>query len=39
MGHYIGIDLHKATSYVTKMDEQGTILEQQNLTGEGSPDG
>ncbi len=34
MRHYIGIDLHKATSYVTKMDEQGTILEQQNLRNE-----
>src|SRR3990172_9490477 len=27
----IGIDLHKQTAYVTKMDAQGKILEQRNL--------
>jgi transposase len=31
MPEYIGIDLHKQTSYVTKMDAQGKILEQRNL--------
>src|SRR3990172_8783215 len=31
MAEYIGIDLHKQTSYVTKMDAQGKILEQRNL--------
>ena len=31
MPEYIGIDLHKQTSYVTKMNAQGKILEQRNL--------
>lgn len=31
MAEYIGIDLHKQTSYVTRMDAQGKILEQRNL--------
>jgi transposase len=34
MGHCIGIDLHKATSYVTTVDETGRILEQRNLRNE-----
>lgn len=32
MSQYIGIDLHKATSFVTRMDERGQILEQVNLS-------
>ena len=31
MGDYVGIDLHKAKSFVTRMDSQGHILEQINL--------
>ena len=31
MTEYIGIDLHKAKSFVTRMDEQGTVLEQRHL--------
>ena len=31
MSQYIGIDLHKAKSFVTWMDERGQILEQVNL--------
>lgn len=32
MSEYIGIDLHKAKSFVTRMDERGRILEQVNLS-------
>lgn len=32
MGEYIGIDLHKAKSFVTRMDGHGQILEQVNLS-------
>lgn len=32
MGEYIGIDLHKAKSFVTRMTAQGHILEQVNLS-------
>jgi len=31
MGDYIGIDLHKTKSFVTRMTAQGHILEQVNL--------
>ncbi len=31
MGDYIGIDLHKTKSFVTRMTAQGQILEQVNL--------
>lgn len=31
MTEYIGIDLHKSKSFVTRMNEQGTVLEQLNL--------
>ena len=31
MGDYIGIDLHKTKSFVTRMTAQGQILEQGNL--------
>jgi transposase len=31
VSQYIGIDLHKAKSFVTRMDERGQILEQVNL--------
>lgn len=34
MGNCIGIDLHKATSYVTTVDETGRILDQRNLRNE-----
>ncbi len=34
MAHCIGIDLHKATSYVTTVDETGRILDQRNLRNE-----
>jgi hypothetical protein len=28
MNEYIGIDFHKQTSYITRMNEEGNILEQ-----------
>ncbi len=28
---YIGIDLHKATTFITRMDQRGRILEQVQL--------
>ena len=31
MSEYIGIDLHKAKSFVTRLDAQGRVLEQVNL--------
>lgn len=31
MGQYIGIDLHKAKSFVTRMDRRGRVLEQVEL--------
>ncbi len=31
MSPYVGIDLHKAKSFVTRMDERGQILEQVNV--------
>jgi transposase len=31
MPQYIGIDLHKATSFITRMDQRGRILEQVQL--------
>jgi len=31
MPQYIGIDLHKATSFITRMDQRGRILEQLQL--------
>ena len=31
MPQYIGIDLHKATAFITRMDQRGRILEQVNL--------
>jgi transposase len=31
VSQYIGINLHKAKSFVTRMDERGHILEQVNL--------
>ena len=31
MGDYIGIDLHKTKSFVTRMTAQGHIREQMNL--------
>ncbi len=31
MRQYIGIDLHKATAFITRMDQRGRILEQVNL--------
>lgn len=31
MGQYIGIDLHKATSFVTRLDGRGRVLEQVEL--------
>jgi hypothetical protein len=31
MAEYIGVDLHKQTSYVTKMDGRGKIKEQIQL--------
>src|SRR5947209_934103 len=37
MGQYIGIDLHKAKSFVTRMDRRGRVVEQVELphaTGE-----
>ncbi len=34
MRQYIGIDLHKQTSYVTRMNERGKILEQLNLSND-----
>jgi len=34
MRQYIGIDLHKQTSYVTRMNERGKILEQINLSND-----
>ncbi len=34
MSDCIGIDLHKATSYVTKVDEHGQIVERLNLRNE-----
>ena len=35
MPQYIGIDLHKATSFITRMDQRGRILEQVNLRNDG----
>lgn len=32
---YVGIDFHKRNTYVTKMDEEGNILEEKNLKNEG----
>lgn len=32
---YVGIDFHKRNTYVTKMDEEGNILSQENLKNEG----
>ena len=34
MRQYIGIDLHKQTSYVTRMNEKGKIVEQINLSND-----
>lgn len=34
MGHSIGIDLHKVTSYLTTVNETGRILEQRTLRNE-----
>ncbi|MFQ5852008.1 MAG: hypothetical protein ACE5JU_15665 [Candidatus Binatia bacterium] len=31
MPQNIGIDLHKATAFITRMDQRGRILEQVNL--------
>ncbi len=31
MGDYLGIDLHKSKSFVTRMTAQGQIVEQVNL--------
>ncbi len=31
MPQYIGIDLHKATAFITRMDQRGRILEQVQL--------
>ncbi|HXG50976.1 MAG TPA: hypothetical protein VNN77_06150, partial [candidate division Zixibacteria bacterium] len=31
MPEYIGIDLHSQSSYITRMDEKGRILERLNL--------
>ena len=31
MSEYIGIDLHKAKSFVTRLDARGRVLEQVNL--------
>lgn len=31
MGQYIGIDLHKAKSFVTRLDRRGRVLEQVEL--------
>ncbi len=31
MGQYIGVDLHQKTSYVTRVNEKGKVLEQVDL--------
>src|ERR1035441_6614349 len=31
MGHYIGVDLHQKTSFITKVDEKGKVLQQIHL--------
>ena len=31
MGQYIGVDLHEKTSFVTRVNEKGKVLEQVNL--------